>query len=148
MLNIESLSNSRAVNLFMLGVGALLPSVLWMFLFKSSMFNSLEPFKLVLLTSSINVPIFLFNILMLMILEGDNAPKTLKDQIAGFTAFIAASAFITSAVFYLPCLIKLFYDLPVKWSIGIIASIEAVFFIITMWDLWLQKKARKKTNQD
>lgn len=133
--NIEKIPRRIWITIFFLILPLSFSSSFFMFIFNRITFNSLDIWKILLVSMSSTAPLFLLNILLVIIYVsmkdlkrekiGGNKKEFENDDI--YTFFIAS--IMVAIVLYVPVLVRFFSEISLKNAINLSLRIEFGFIV-------------------
>jgi len=113
-------------------IGAVLPGVLLLFLFKQELFLQIETTKLLFLSTSITLPVWVFNTFLHALFREDNGVSNVgEDEEREEMQFVGMNGVLFSApIFYIPSLVKMITDISTNTALVLAFVIELVMVSI------------------
>lgn len=109
-------------------IGAVLPGVLLVYLFQQELFLEIETIKLLFLSMSITLPVWVFNTFLYgMFRENYGVPTVGEDEMREELQLLGMTGAAFSApIFYIPSLVKMITDISTNTAFFVAFGIEAV----------------------
>ncbi len=114
-------------------IGAVLPGVLLVYLFKQELFLQIETTKLLFLSTSITLPVWVFNTFLHALFREDNSvPNVGEDEEREEMQFVGMTGVVFSApIFYIPSFIKMITDISTNTAF-VVALVVELFMVSIM----------------
>ena len=110
-IDFNKFSAKTWIAIILLWVTVICSGILFLFLFKTNLFTTLDTIKLILLSSAIATPIWLFNcIIILFSFEQSFTVQGTTET--DFLSVAIRAALFSIPIFYIPLLIKFFFTIP------------------------------------
>jgi small-conductance mechanosensitive channel len=128
---------------YLICAAMLSPGLLFIYLFKPDLFNNLDIWRLLFLSISIIMPVFLLNLVIFVanpfFRKGIN---TKEEEGNWFMGMIMLAAIFTILFIYLIIAVRIFLKFDTKTALIVIAGIELIQFVALLVD-WVQDEIKK-----
>ncbi len=142
-LDFNRFSSKAWVAIIFLWVTVICSGILFLFLYKNSLFTTLDISKLIFLSSSISIPIWLINCLLIVFSSEETFRENNGD--VDFLLLAICSAIISIPIFYIPFFIKLFLDNSLRSGVIWILGLQLVFTLLILVSGWFDRRKKRKS---
>ena len=138
-LDLNKLNTLTVILIIIMITASVFPGSLFIYIFNKKIFLQMDFLKLILLASSIAIPIYFFNIIIATHLYPN------KDNDLNLTYYSMLGSLFTTLVFFVPILIGFFFKISIQMAVLIAICVQTLWMILLIGDK-LFKKNKKINN--